>query len=337
MAAAYDGAAKAAAKAPRRDVATPSDVLPLVLPRILLWGPVDAARQAAEAKDGGRGSAAARRQRAAELATAIGDRIGRAQRGDLAALLAEMQAAAADARARLKAAVSVPSGAADETIEQARAAEVVALIRRGELSRATQRLASPGIAQGSAEVEQRLREMLGVNAPTPMPPASPDGSGLDNVTGLDFDTFLLALRQAPRGGGADVFGIAYEHLQTVLEDRGMAAALFRYCDAMARCLLPAPVVDAIATARFTPALKGAKGKLRPLVCGSTLRCLSRAAMPDQQVSALPGRLLSPCVRHEAANVLEADLDLGRVPGQETRPRRRRIRAARPPQRRPGRS
>ena len=84
--------------------------------------------------------------------------------------------------------ITSPRPVSDETIEQARAAEVVALIRRGELSRATQRLASPGIAQGSAEVEQRLREMLGVNAPTPMPPASPDGAGLDNATGLDFDT-----------------------------------------------------------------------------------------------------------------------------------------------------
>ena len=62
-----------------------------------------------------------------------------------------------------------------------------------------------------------------------------------------------------------MLGFCYELLQPLLDSEASVGALDRYCDALARGHLAKPVYDCLALSKLTPAKKGLKGKLRPLI------------------------------------------------------------------------
>ncbi|CAE8656834.1 unnamed protein product [Polarella glacialis] len=170
----------------------------------------------------------------------IGERLGRAQRGDFAGLLAD---SGLTGQAPTSATPGGVDPATEEEAEVQKIREVLSLMKQGEISRAAQRLVSDGVAEGTDAVEAKLRDMLHCDTCPPLPAPAWVDAKLASATSLDVDAFVDTLRAAPRGGR-----------------------------------LAAPVYDTPAFSRLTPAKKGLKGKLRPLMCGATLRRLSASAL-----------------------------------------------------------
>ena len=102
--------------------------------------------------------------------------------------------------------------------------------------------------------------------------------GLPAASHLDFETFVATLRSAPRGGATDVLGIAYELVQGFLENMPALRSLYWFCDSLARVRFSATMYNVLSFSKLTPAKKGTKGKLRPLMCGTTFRRLTASTL-----------------------------------------------------------
>jgi len=178
----------------------------------------------------------------------------------------------------LAAAGAPRSHSASTSDTERRLSEVCALVRRGEISRAAARLQSHCIAACTDAVESALREQFSVSSSCVLPSTDEACKVIECATPLDYQAFMETLRSAARGGGSDVMGFTYELLQGMLSCKASTGALFRFCDALATARLSEPVYEALALSKLTPAKKGKKGKLRPLMCGSTLRRLTAASL-----------------------------------------------------------
>ena len=180
----------------------PAEFIPLLLPRLILWQTEEVLRLGEKASQGGHGSAAARRAEHAEMTRVVGRRLAVALRGDFAALFRDLDVAAQRFAARTR--VSRRGGGPDGSEEgdmSARIHDVVKLVKAGEISRAAQRLQSSGIASGTDEVENKLRDMLGCRTESPLPSNTIVHEGLSDANSIDYKTFADALREAARGGG----------------------------------------------------------------------------------------------------------------------------------------
>ncbi len=103
------------------------------------------------------------------MARAIGERLARAQRGDFAGLLADVE----QRRRELQTdgcRTTTATEEEDEAMQRIRA--VISLVKRGGISRAAQRLQSDGVAAGTDAVEAKLRSMLHCDASEPLPDAT---------------------------------------------------------------------------------------------------------------------------------------------------------------------
>ena len=73
----------------------------------------------------------------------------------------------------------------------------------GELSRAVQRLTSPGIAPATDEVAEKLRQMFQADETTPLPSEDWRDRRRALATHLDFGAFARTLRETAKGGSTD--------------------------------------------------------------------------------------------------------------------------------------
>ena len=95
----------------------------------------------------------------------------------------------------------------------------VALVRKGELSRARRTLESPGFAPGTQDTLDQLRDPT-LRPPVPVTPIPEEVAGFQPASPLLLDAGVLAraLRSARRGSAPDVGGLRYEHVRVLLDD-----------------------------------------------------------------------------------------------------------------------
>ncbi|CAE8603708.1 unnamed protein product, partial [Polarella glacialis] len=227
---------------------------------------------------------AARMQLGQEQCGIVESRLDLFERGEWEQLLLVVASLAADSVPVLR--DSAPAD--DEEAADLELGRVLQLIRAGELRRAVDRLCSLGLAQGSAEeLAQALRSKFVVGAfpqAEPLDVLFPLGCRAARTPTLDLESFIVALRTAPRKTGADSSGSRLEHWQVLLSDEAALQSVHRVLDDLTRGAVPGGRLGRAATGfllgLLTPLAKP-DGGVRPIAAPQTLRRLLSRSVAHQ--------------------------------------------------------
>ena len=152
------------------------------------------------------------------------------------------------------------------------------LVQKESLTRAMKRLTSHGIASLEPEETKKVSALLAQEAPLALPSREWRERGKSKATELDFPTFTERIRDAAWRGGADTFGIVYEHYKPLLADHAAAEALGTFANLIATAQISERLCEAMACTSLVAAKSGMKSRLRPLQTGTTLRRLVGATL-----------------------------------------------------------
>ena len=175
-------------------------------------------------------------------------------------------------------------GADNRSAEQqleSRLRAAAALIHQGEFSHAARLLQSNGVAPGTADTLQELR-----NPPLrPQERVDPIPGDLlrprhDRAVELDPDTFAEVLGGTRKGLSAGLGGHRYEYFKLCLEDDEALRLLTAAAQHLAQAAVPAAVVSATELSSITALLKD-NGRIRGIAAGDTFRRLVSKALARQ--------------------------------------------------------
>jgi hypothetical protein len=190
----------------------------------------------------------------------------------------------------LRAARSTAQQARDidsRTSEQQRTARLRAaatLVHQGEFSHAARLLRSVGIAPGTLDTLEELRnDDLRPQRQLDPIPADALRQRPETLLELDPDIFAEVLSTARKGLSAGLGGHRYEYFKLCLEDDESLRLLTAAAELLAQAAVPAVVASAMKMSSITALLKD-NGRVRGIAAGDTFRRLVSKALARQHGS-----------------------------------------------------
>jgi len=185
---------------------------------------------------------------------------------------------------------ATPGDDALEVTERKLVDKALTAVADGEIGRAASLLQSNGVAEASSTTAGMLRELLCRWPDRAAPQRDWIDRRKDEAASVDKKTLSATLREASKGGAADLCGWHYEHLQLTLGSRVVFDALHEVTTLIAKGLLSEEFYSLSALGHVTPLKKGLKKKVRPLVCGSTWRRVAMASLCRERKQAFADHL-----------------------------------------------
>ena len=117
-------------------------------------------------------------------------------------------------------------------------------VRLGEVSRGRQNLVGAELAPFTEATRQQLQSKRPREQQRPLPEMVRNFQP-ERALQLDRQTFIDALRSAPRGSAPGPGGTTYDHLKVLLDDEALLNGLGDAAQDIAQACLPKPICDAL--------------------------------------------------------------------------------------------